>query len=156
MQILVALVLLCASLGLGQPPPGGGGEQGDLTCAGNGLTRCPMEAPFQPVTVTTNDNYRLIQTSGCPPYPQNWTVRQEACVNDVTIEIPLTPRFASAPVPIVTALSEYQGITYLEETPSPVLGAIGLFDNGVYIYGSSSPCGFGSDCPTTNINAPSI
>ena len=153
------MLLVCASMVRAQPPGppgGGGGQQRDLTCAGNNLTRCPMQEPFQPITVTANNNYRLIQTSGCPPYPQNWTVMQEACINDRTIEIPLTPRFATTPVPIVTALSDFQGITYLEATPTPVLGSIGLFDNGVYIYGSSSPCGFGADCPTTNANAPSI
>ena len=162
---MVAVVLLLSPLSEGQPPPTGtrppptgmgpGGGIGNLTCAGNDLVRCPMQPPFPAVNMTTNNQYRLIQTTGCPPYPQNWTVQQETCINPRTIEIPLNPRYASTPVPIVQALSEYQGITYLMESPVPVLGSIGIFDNGVYIYGSSSPCGFGSLCPYQDASAPS-
>ena len=137
-------------------PGGGGMNTGDLTCSGNGLIRCPMEIPYQPVFITSNNEFRFVQTTGCPPYPQNWTVRQETCIDDQTIEIPIAPRFASTPVPVVTALAEFKGITYLVEDPSPILGSIGIFDNGVFIYGSSSPCGFGSDCPSDNTGAPTI
>lgn len=162
------LGLLLATLSNAQPPsptgmppptgtgmPGGGGmNTGDLTCSGNNLVRCPMSEPYQPVSKTANSDYLLISTTGCPPYPQNWTVQQETCIVSTVIEIPLNPKFASTPVPVVTEQEEFRGITYLAEDPTPILGAIGILDNGVYIYGSSSPCGFGANCPSDGTGAP--
>lgn len=126
-----------------------------ITCTDLGLTQCPTTAPFHDVSMTTNSEYRIISTTGCPPYSHGWTNPVEACEADVMYEIPLTPTFASTPIPVGSILKVFADVTYLKEDPAPIFGSLGVFENGVFIFGVGSPCGFGSDCPDENSAAPS-
>jgi hypothetical protein len=65
----------------------------------------------------------------------------------MTFKIPMTPRKAKMPVPVGEKLTVFENITYLKETPNPILGAMGVLKNGVKVFGVGSPCGFSSKCP---------
>ena len=119
--------------------------------------RCPTTAPFETVpTITDGDTFRTVQTTGCPPYGDGWTNPNEACVKNITYQIPLNPVYARRPIPTGTIHSVFNDITYLVEDPQPILGALGVLVNGVNIFGVGSPCGFSSDCPNQGTGAPTI
>ena len=127
-----------------RPPPGGG-----ATCTSRGLVQCSQEPPYTfSVGMGFDNTFLSITTNGCPPYAgPNWNNPNQACEFSRTYRIPRRPRVAQTPIPVGTVHSVYQGVTYLREDPGPILGAIGVFLNGVNIYGVGSPCGFGSPCP---------
>ena len=68
-------------------------------------------------------------------------------MQDITYRIPKNPRVATIPIPVGEIQEVFQGITYLREDPSPILGSIGVWVNGVNVYGVGAPCGGGSVCP---------
>ena len=122
-----------------------------VTCS----IECPSTAPYLPPTTTTDDTFRYFETSTCPPYSNpNWSIPNPACSIAKTFKIPLQPKFASKAIPAAEVLQTFNGITYLKEDPAPILGAMGVFVNGVQLYGVGSPCGFSSDCPSDG--APSM
>ncbi len=71
----------------------------------------------------------------------------QACEFQETYRIPLVPVPAQIPIPVGQAHSVFENITYLEETPAPIFGALGVLVSGVNIFGVGSPCGFSSKCP---------
>ena len=120
---------------------------------------CPTDGQFHGVTITTDENFRYITTSQCPPYDNpNWGENLSiACRRRVTYNIPLHPTRPTIAdsIPVGEALESYRGILYLKEDPSPILGRLGVMLNGVNIFGVASPCGFGSRCPENDNRAPS-
>ena len=134
----------------------GGGGGGETTCASLILETCPMTDPFPGVYNTIEGGFRCVNTTGCPPYSHEWTAPNEACIFDTKYCMRLVPRFASTPIPVGEALQEFDGITYLREDPMPIFGSIGVYDNGVFIFGVGAPCGGMSPCPDQNSAAPSV
>ena len=131
-----------------------GGVAAQRSCP-NMAERCPMSPPYDKVTITTDDSFRYVETFKCPPYKNPlWTNPAWACSGDTTYTLPLVPKFAAKPIPVGQKLSIYDDITYLVENPPPILGALGILQNGVNIFGVGSPCGFSSKCP--NEGGPSI
>ncbi len=132
------LLLLVLGYTLGQRP----------TCVRENLTRCPMEAPFYIPDIYTSGDFRMIETTQCPPYSNpGWTNPAEACIFKMEYKIPLVPKMAKKPIPVGEKLTKFENITYLKEDPAPILGALGVFTNGVNIFGVGSPCGYSSKCP---------
>lgn len=117
---------------------------------------CPNDPPYYNATITTGDTYHIIATTQCPPYPKGWNNPGDACVDEVTYMIPVTPRYAKVPIPVGVADTRFDDILYLKEDPAPILGSIGVLITGVNIFGVGSPCGFGSDCPNEGTGAPTI
>ena len=108
---------------------------------------CPENPPYMPVTITTDDTYRYVTTSQCPPFfNKNWTTPGSACVNEMTYQFLLQPRYAKVPISMGEPDEVFESILYLKPDPAPILGQIGVFTNGVNVYGPASPCGAGSKC----------
>lgn len=123
-------------------------QVGIQRCSTRGRIQCPTSPPYYDVVISRNSTYRHVQTTGCPPYENpGWTNRAEACVVELTYEIPINPKVANVPIPVGEILEVFEEITYLKEDPAPVLGALGVLKNGVRIFGVGSPCGFSSKCP---------
>eukprot|EP00731_Ephydatia_muelleri_P010862 Em0005g1448a len=118
---------------------------------------CPFSAPFEAVSITTDGTYRYVTTTGCPPYNNPlWHTPNAACKAQppIVFQLPLRPVYAAQPIPVGEQASVYKGITYLKNSPAPQLGVLGVFLNGVRIFGFGSPCGFSSTCPATDASAP--
>lgn len=118
---------------------------------------CPFNAPFEAVTITTNSTYRFVTTTGCPPFTNPlWRTPNPACKAQppITFQLPLKPGYAAQPISVGEQASVYKGVTYLKNSPAPQLGVLGVFLNGVRIFGFGSPCGFSSPCPATDSSAP--
>lgn len=131
-----------------QPPGQGGGPPGMSTCTAAGRTQCPMTPPFMEVSITQDATYRYVSTTTCPVYDNpEWMNPNQACEFQETYRIPLVPVPAQIPIPVGQAHSVFENITYLEETPAPIFGALGVLVSGVNIFGVGSPCGFSSKCP---------
>ena len=144
LAILLTGLLQCSAQ---LPPPG------PMGCT----TECPTSGPYPNVSITTDSTYRYVSTSTCPQYPNpNWNNPNSACLTSTTYKIPLVPRLATRTISAGEILQSFRGIAYLTEDPAPILGAMGVFVNGVPLYGVGSPCGAGSDCPTDSTGAPSI
>lgn len=143
------VILLVSSCRAQPPPPMGGGPGGMMmrTCTEGDLVQCPLEPPYMTATETTDDTFRYINTNQCPVYSSEWMNPNEACVFDTTYRIPLVPVTPRVPVPVGQVHSIFENITYLQEDPQPILGAIGVMVSGVNIYGVGSPCGVSSKCP---------
>lgn len=119
-----------------------------MTCDSSGRTQCPMTPPFMAVDITTDDDYRYVMTNTCPVYENPaWDNPNQACVLQQTYRIPLNPQPARVPIPIGQIHSIFENITYLQEDPRPILGALGVLVTGVSIFGVGSPCGASSKCP---------
>lgn len=136
MQVTFGVVaLLCCMQAWALPPP---------KCT----KQCPTAAPYETTSITTDDQYRYVSTSMCPPYDNpRWTNPAEACIFSKTYKLPLTPKFARKPIPVGEGYARYEGILYLKEDPKPILGAMGVLWNGVNVFGVGSPCGYSSKCP---------
>ena len=130
-----------AQLVISQPPR-------PASCsAGN---TCTMQVPYHNATITTDENYRYVMTTQCPPYENpHWNNPNSACMTEVTYRIPLRPTRPTTAdsIPVGEALRRHDDILYLKDSPAPILGALGVLINGVNIYGVGSPCGFGASCP---------
>ena len=115
-------------------------EPGIRKCAED--EKCPPNKPFKTVTIETDSTYRYIKTSACPPYNNpNWTNPGFACIDEVSYKVPLQPKLAKKPIPMAEAISPlYKGMRYLKESPTPILGALGVLINGVNVFGVGSPC----------------
>ena len=134
------------------PPPPPPSE----SCTNNNV--CPMNSPFHDVTITTDENFRYITTTQCPPYDNpNWQNPNSACNEEKTYKIPLHPTRPTIAdsIPVGEALQSYNGILYLKEDPEPIFGSLGVMLNGVNLFGVGSPCGFSSSCPEDDSQAPS-
>ena len=119
-----------------------------------------MEGPFHNVTITTDENFRYITTTQCPPYDNPmWQNPSSACRKEVTYKIPLHPTRPTTTdsIPVGEPLESYNGILYLKEDPQPILGRLGVLLNGVNIYGVAIPCRSNSQapCPEDDSQAPS-
>lgn len=137
-QALLILLLSYTTTTLAQKP----------TCQSKALTRCPATAPFYNPDISTDASFRIVETTQCPPYNNpGWTNPAEACIFKMEYKLPLTPKMAKQPIPVGEKLTVFENITYLKEDPAPILGALGVFTNGVNIYGVGSPCGYSSKCP---------
>lgn len=145
--VLVSVVLSCALLAADCQPPGPRPMMSG-TCASQGRTECPMTPPFMEVIITQDATYRYISTTTCPVYNNpEWMNPNQACAFQETYRIPLAPVPARTLVPVGQAHSVFENITYLQEDPAPVFGALGVLVTGVNIFGVGSPCGFSSKCP---------
>lgn len=124
-------------------------------------TECSQSPPYDNPTIDTDSDpdYILIATSNCPPYDNpKWTNPNDALDQDLNLKIPKNPKYAKTPIPVGEELSYYDGVRYLKNDPAPILGLIGVLENGVILYGMGSPCGVGKDsapCPSTDPTAPS-
>ncbi len=147
--LTVLLVLSPALLFLLLPLPSSAqGPPHQMTCSQSRLTQCPTSAPFRYPTITTDENYRYIETIQCPPYPgPGWTNPAQACEFYNMYHIPLHPRKANGTISVGEKLSVYNDITYLKEDPKPIMGVMGVLLNGVNVFGVGSPCGYSSKCP---------
>ena len=122
----------------------------------SGVQTCPTGAPYRAVTISADSTHRIVATSTCPPYDNpGWQNPASACDFDTTYRIPLISKFAQQSIPVGNALRRFDDILYLTDDPRPILGVLGVFMNGVNIFGVGSPCGFGSDCPAAGTGAPS-
>ena len=73
---------------------------------------------------TEDDEYRIVETNTCPLYDNpGWNYPNTACS---VIKISLNPKFATIPIPVGEAHSEYAGTTYVKPDPSPIFGALGV------------------------------
>ena len=109
------------------------------------------------MTITTNNTYRYVSTTGCPPFNNpGWHNPNAACMAQppIVFQLPLTPVYAAQPISVGQQASVYKGVTYLQNNPAPQLGVLGVFINGVRIFGFGSPCGYSSTCPSTDPSAP--
>ena len=114
---------------------------------------CPTSEPYVAVNITTDDNFRNVATSTCPPYENpGWNNPGRACQADTTFQIPLYPKYAKVPIPVGEVESVFEDITYLKTDPAPIFGSLGVLKNGVKVFGVGSPCGFSSKC--SNEGAP--
>lgn len=95
------------------------------------MQQCSTKPPYNGVTITTDNTYRYINTSTCPPYDNpDWTNPAQACLRQTIFKIPLKPKRAKEPIPVGEKDSVYNGITYLKENPKPIMGALGVLLNG--------------------------
>ena len=136
-----------------QPPPP---QSPSESCTSQ--STCPMDGPFYDVTITTDENFRYIKTTQCPPYDNpNWENPNSACSVEVTYNIPLHPTRPTIAdsIPVGEVLQSYNGTLYLKEDPKPVFGSLGVLLNGVNLFGVGSPCGHGTPCPKDDSQAPS-
>lgn len=100
------------------------------------------------MTITEDNTYRYVRTNTCPVYDNpEWTNPNQACEFEVTYRLPLVPVPAQTPIPVGQAHSVFENITYLQEDPAPIFGALGVLVTGVNIFGVGSPCGASSRCP---------
>lgn len=124
-------------------------------------TQCKQSPPYDDPTIDmdSDPDYILIGTSNCPPYDNpNWSNPNNALDQNLNLKIPKNPKYAKTPIPVGEELSYYDGVRYLKNDPAPILGLIGVLENGVVLYGMGSPCGVGKDsapCPSTDSQAPS-
>ena len=122
---------------------------------------CPTSPPYDEPTIdtTTDDDYILIGTSNCPPFENpKWKNPGNAVDQNLSLKVPKNPKYAKIPIPVGEEESYYMDVRYLKNDPAPILGKIGVLNNGVVLYGMGSPCGVGQDsapCPSTDANAPS-
>ena len=145
-SVLPILLVLSSTLLL-LPLPNSAQPPRSHTCAQSRLTQCSTTGPFHYPTIKSDDTYKYIQTTQCPPYGAGWTNPSQACEFDKIYRIPLHPRKANATIPVAVKLSVYEGITYLSEDPKPIMGVMGVLLNGVNVFGVGSPCGYSSQCP---------
>lgn len=116
----------------------------------SGRTQCPTSPPYDPVNITADSTYRYITTAGCPPYSNpHWTNPATACTSiEQKFTFPLVPKIAPTPIPAGEPYARYDGILYLKEDPSPIMGPLGVLTSGVKVFGVGSPCGYSSKCPS--------
>lgn len=127
-----------------------------FSVSGQCNTVCPAATPYNTVTRTSDDTYTYVITSTCPPFTNpSWTNPNSACDQTRRYSIPHTPAFARVPIPTGERIELYNNIHYLREDPPPILGAIGVLENGIVVYGVGAPCGGNSQCPGPGSSAPS-